>query len=64
MKSIAASCANRASLPCTIRLEVLINTFLRTRETDTMTAVHHLDASTHDDSTVFSALRQWKNQFK
>lgn len=38
--------------------------FLHTCETDTMAAVHHLDASTHDVSTVFAALRQWKNQFK
>jgi hypothetical protein len=58
-KSIAASCANRASTPCpVIRQEVLINPFLRMRQADIMVAVHHFDASTHDDTTVFSALWQ------
>ena len=52
------------TLPTSIGQEVLINPFLRTRQANIMAAVHHFDASTHDDTTVFAALRQWKNQFK
>ncbi|MEO8014001.1 MAG: hydroxyacylglutathione hydrolase [Polaromonas sp.] len=52
------------TLPSSIGQEILINPFLRTRQATIMAAVHHFDASTHDDTTVFAALRQWKNQFK
>lgn len=52
------------TLPSSIGQEVLINPFLRTRQAAVMAAVHGFDASTHDDATVFAALRQWKNQFK
>ncbi|MEO7159686.1 MAG: hydroxyacylglutathione hydrolase C-terminal domain-containing protein, partial [Polaromonas sp.] len=52
------------TLPSSISQEMLINPFLRTRHTNIMAAAHHFDASTHDDTTVFAALRQWKNQFK
>ena len=52
------------TLPSSIGQEVLINPFLRTRQANIMAAVHHFDASTRDDTTVFAALRQWKNQFK
>ena len=52
------------TLPRSIGQEVLINPFLRTRQAAIVAAVHRFDASTHDDTTVFAALRQWKNQFK
>ncbi|MDB5886946.1 MAG: Hydroxyacylglutathione hydrolase [Polaromonas sp.] len=54
----------KPTLPSSIGKEVLINPFLRTRQAGIMAAVHRFDASTHDDTTVFAALRQWKNQFK
>ena len=54
----------KPTLPSSIGQEVLINPFLRTRQAAIMAAVHHFDASTTDDTTVFAALRQWKNQFK
>lgn len=54
----------KPTLPSSIGQEVLVNPFLRTRQAGIMAAVHHFDASTTDDATVFAALRQWKNQFK
>ena len=48
----------KPTLPTSIGQEVLINPFLRTRQTAIMAAVHHFDASTHDDTTVFAALWQ------
>ena len=54
----------KPTLPSSIGQEVLINPFLRTRQAGIMAAVQHFDASTTDDTTVFAALRQWKNQFK
>ena len=52
------------TLPTSIAQELLINPFLRTRQVNIMTAANRFDSSTHDDTTVFAALRQWKNQFK
>lgn len=52
------------TLPSAIARELLINPFLRTRQANVMAAVHRFDASTHDEISVFAALRQWKNQFK
>lgn len=52
------------TLPSSIGQEMLINPFLRTRHPPIMAAAHHFDPSSHDDTTVFAALRQWKNQFK
>ena len=52
------------TLPASIGQEILINPFLRTRQPAIMAAVHQFDASARDDTTVFAALRQWKNQFK
>ena len=54
----------QSTLPSSIGQEILINPFLRTRQAGIMATVHRFDASAHDDTTVFSALRQWKNQFK
>jgi hydroxyacylglutathione hydrolase len=52
------------TLPSSIAQEMLINPFLRTRQANIVAAAHRFDASTHDDTSVFAALRQWKNQFK
>ena len=52
------------TLPSSIDQEMLINPFLRTRQASILAAVHRFDASAHDDTTVFAALRRWKNQYK
>lgn len=52
------------TLPTSIQQEILINPFLRTRRASLASAVRRFDASVHDDTSVFAALRQWKNQFK
>ena len=52
------------TLPSSIQQEILINPFLRTRQATLVSAARRFDASVHDDTTVFAALRQWKNQFK
>ena len=52
------------TLPSSMAQELLINPFLRTRQATIMTAARHFDASARDDTTVFAAIRQWKNQFK
>jgi len=55
---------NLPTLPTSIAQELLINPFLRTRQATIMQAARHFDASARDDTTVFAAIRQWKNQFK
>lgn len=52
------------TLPTSIAQELLINPFLRTRQSPIMAAARLFDASAHDEITVFAAIRQWKNQFK
>ena len=52
------------TLPSSVCQEIQINPFLRTRQASVAAAVHRFDASSHDETTVFAALRQWKNQFK
>jgi hydroxyacylglutathione hydrolase len=52
------------TLPTSIAQELLVNPFLRTRQATIMAAARHFDASARDDTTVFAAIRQWKNQFK
>lgn len=56
--------AGQPTLPSSIARELLINPFLRSRQSSVETAVRSFDPSAHDDNTVFAALRQWKNQFK
>ncbi len=46
------------TLPSSIAQELLINPFLRTRQAPIMAAAHRFDASVHDDTTVFAAIRQ------
>lgn len=55
---------SQPTLPTSIAQELLVNPFLRTRQATIMAAARHFDASAHDDSAVFAAIRQWKNQFK
>lgn len=52
------------TLPSSMAQELRINPFLRTRQATIMAAARHFDASARDDTTVFAAIRQWKNQFK
>ena len=52
------------TLPTSIAQELLINPFLRTRQATIMAAARRFDASAHDNSSVFAAIRQWKNQFQ
>lgn len=54
----------QATLPTSIAQELLVNPFLRTRQATIMQAARHFDASARDETTVFAAIRQWKNQFK
>ena len=52
------------TLPTSIAQELLINPFLRSRQPALVSSAGHFDAAAHDDTSVFAALRQWKNQFK
>jgi len=56
--------AGLATLPTSIAQELLVNPFLRTRTPAVKQAALHFDAAAHDDVSVFTAIRQWKNQFK
>ncbi len=55
---------HQPTLPTSIAQELLINPFLRTREPALISSARHFDAAAHDDTAVFAAIRQWKNQFK
>jgi hydroxyacylglutathione hydrolase len=55
---------NQPTLPSSILLERQINPFLRTRQTAIIQAVQGVDASAHDEVSIFAALRQWKNEFQ
>lgn len=52
------------TLPTSIAQELLINPFLRTRRPALVSSARHFDAAAHDETSVFAAIRQWKNQFK
>ena len=56
--------SGQPTLPTTIAQELLINPFLRTRTPALISSAKHFDAAAHDDTSVFAAIRQWKNQFK
>ena len=56
--------AGKPTLPTSIAQELLINPFLRTRQATVMAAARRFDPAAHDDTTLFAAIRQWKNQFK
>lgn len=55
---------DQPTLPTSIAQERLINPFLRTRQAAIMDAARRFDDSARDETTVFAAIRQWKNQFK
>ena len=55
---------NKPTLPTSIAQELLINPFLRTRQTALISTAQHFDAAAHDDVSVFAAIRQLKNKFK
>ena len=55
---------DKPTLPTSIAQELLINPFLRTRQPALIAAACDFDATAHDDTTVFAAIRQFKNQFK
>lgn len=55
---------HQPTLPTSIEQELLINPFLRTRQPALISSARHFDAAAHDDTSVFAAIRQWKNQFK
>ncbi len=52
------------TLPSTMLLERQINPFLRTRQAALIQAAQGFDAAASDETRVFAALRQWKNEFK
>ena len=52
------------TLPTSIAQELLINPFLRSRQPALVSSARHFDAAAHDETSVFAAIRQWKNQFK
>ena len=54
---------DQPTLPTSIAQELLVNPFLRTRRPAIKAAALHFDATVCDDTSVFAALRQWKNQF-
>lgn len=53
---------NQSTLPTTIGREKQINPFLRTTEPEVIKSVANL-AENHDSLTIFTALRDWKNNF-
>jgi hydroxyacylglutathione hydrolase len=55
---------NLPTLPTSIAQELLINPFLRTRQPALISSARHFDAAADGDTSVFAAIRQWKNQFK
>lgn len=52
------------TLPSTVAMERRINPFLRSRERTVRQAVQEWRATADDETAVFAALRQWKNEFK
>ena len=56
--------AHQPTLPTTLAQELLINPFLRTRQPALLAAARQFDPAANDDTAVFTAIRQWKNQFK
>jgi len=63
-RCVALRGAGKPTLPTSIAQELLINPFLRTRQATVIAAARSFDPAAHDDTTLFAAIRQWKNQFK
>ncbi len=55
---------SQPTLPTSIAQELLINPFLRTRQSALVSSAKRFDAAAHDDTSVFAAIRQLKNEFK
>jgi hydroxyacylglutathione hydrolase len=51
------------TLPSTIAKELQINPFLRSDQVEVVHAAQQLDPTAADAVTVFTAIRQWKNNF-
>jgi len=69
LKAYTAQCeAQRGrkepTLPSSIRTELAINPFLRTRQSTVIHAARQRDPAASDEVAVFAAIRQWKNEFK
>jgi hydroxyacylglutathione hydrolase len=56
--------ANQPTLPTTIAHELQINPFLRSDQYEVVHAAQQLDSSAADAVAVFTAIRQWKNNFQ
>ena len=56
--------SDQPTLPTSLARELSINPFLRTRQAPLIRAAKHFDAGSHDEVSVFAAIRQWKNQYK
>jgi hydroxyacylglutathione hydrolase len=55
---------NQPTLPSSIGLEKRINPFLRVHESGVQrSAAQHNPLAAADDTSVFAALREWKNHF-
>jgi hydroxyacylglutathione hydrolase len=52
------------TLPSSIALELQINPFLRSTAPEVVRAAQHFDPTATDTLGVFTAIRQWKNQFQ
>ncbi|MBX3587660.1 MAG: hydroxyacylglutathione hydrolase [Ramlibacter sp.] len=52
------------TLPSTLSLELQINPFLRSREPGVVRAARGFDKQAGDETSVFAAIRQWKNEFR
>jgi hydroxyacylglutathione hydrolase len=55
--------ANVPTLPSTIARELQINPFLRSDQAEVVHAAQQLDPTAADEVAVFTAIRQWKNNF-
>lgn len=55
--------ANVPTLPSTIARELQINPFLRSDQAEVVHAAQQLDPTATDAVAVFTAIRQWKNNF-
>ncbi len=54
--------ANKSTIPTTLIKEKWVNPFLRVAEPEVMKSVNNRTSST-DELSVFTALREWKNEF-
>lgn len=54
----------KPTLPSTIQTELAINPFLRVKEPTVIRAAQTRDPSVQDAASVFTVIRQWKDNFK